>query len=268
MRVRLTDQALVAVTLARQHAAAGGRAPQVADLLVGLATEPDGTAGRVLAAHASAASALATRSGAAPPRLPALDVAVGWAAGEVGERPVGTVDLLLAALEVGADDLTDLLERCGLPAGALATVRPPAAAPLRDAAEGDALAETYGLDPAGAEAEPAAARAVARTRAVGGGALTLLAALAVEAATHPEAVPLDPGELATRFAALPGAERRTVGPPADGDWDAGVEAVVEAAGRIRRPGRPLRPLDLLRSAALAGGRGAAHLLAPSAEEPS
>lgn len=268
MRVRLTDQALVAVALARRHARAGGREPRVSDLVVGLATEPEGTAGRLLAGHASAASALATRSGTAPPRLPPLDVAVGWAGGEVGQRPAGTVDLLLAALETGSADLADLLERCGLPVAVLAGVQRPAAAPLRDAAEGDALAETYGFDPGGTEAEPAAARAVARTRAVGGGALTLLAALAVEAAIQPETVPLDTDELAGRFAALPDRGWRSVGQAADGDWDAGLEAVVGAARRIRAPGRPLHPLDLLRSAALAGGRGPTRLLAPTAEGSS
>jgi hypothetical protein len=261
MRLRLTDQALVAVTLARGHAAAGGRGAHVGDLVVGLASEPEGAAGRRLGGYASAVTTLADRVAAAPPRLPALEVALGWCAGEVGRRPAGTVDLLLAALEVGAGDLADLLERCGLPLGALAAGQRPAAAPLCSAGESDALAETYGLDPNAADAEPAAARAVARTRAVGGGALTLLAALAVEAASSPEAVPLDPDVLAGRMRALPDRGERGIGEGADGDWDRGVEPVVEAAWRIRDPRMPLRALDLLRSAALVGGRGPSKLLA-------
>lgn len=256
--MRLTDQGLVAVTLARRGAAEQRRPAHVADLVVALASEPEGVAGRLLAAHANAVAALAGRLGAAPPRLPALEVAVAWAAGDVGDRPLGTADLLRAALEVGGSDLADLLERCGLPAEALARTPAPAATPLWVAATGDALSETYGLDPAATDLHPAAARAVARARAVGGGALTLVAALAVEASTDPGAVPLDPEQLAARLRQLE-APVHGSGARVDPEWDAGLDAVIDAAWRIRG-GASLSPLDLLRSAALAGGRGPALAL--------
>lgn len=269
MRVKLTDQALVAVALARRGAEAAGRSAHVADLLVGLGAEADGVAGRLLGEHASALTALAGRLAVAPPRLPALEVALRWAAGDVGPRPLGTIDLLLAAIEVGGSDLADLLDGCGLPRAALAGAQRPAATPLWAAPDSHALTETYGLDPSATDLTPAAARAVARTRAVGGGAVTLVAALAGEASTDPDAVPLDPDALRERLHRLAprGAPAQALERRGDDDWDAGVEAVLEGAWRTRHGDGPLGPVDLLRAAALVGGRGPARLLALPPERP-
>ncbi len=115
-RVRLTDQALVAVTVARQLPGSG-RAT-VAQLLAGLAIEPDGVAGGFLAQPPSAAATLVERAGAASPRLPSLEAAVGWAQPVPG-TPVWTVDLLRAAAEIGRGDLDDLLQAAGYDAAAL-----------------------------------------------------------------------------------------------------------------------------------------------------
>lgn len=256
--MRLTDQALVAVTVARRHhATAGG--PSLAGLLAGLAAEPEGAAGALLGRRPTAAAVLQERAAAAPPRLPPADVALRWAGGEVAPRPAATIDLLLAALETGADDLAEFLAACGYDQAELAAAPRPSAAPSVVAGRPDALAETFGYDPADPGLEvPAAARAVARTRAVAGGAMTLLLALDLEADTSPQAVPLAV-DLRDRIVAM-----RTAGAPvdaADPGWDRGLEAVLDAARRSRLgPGR-VSPSDLLRAAAAAGGRGPALLLA-------
>jgi len=114
--VRLTDQALVAVAVARQLAA--GSSPTVAHLVAGLAIEPDGVAGGFLAEPASAAAALVERAGTASPHLPTLQAAVGWAQPAPG-TPLWTVDLLAAALEIGRDDADDLLHAAGYDTAAL-----------------------------------------------------------------------------------------------------------------------------------------------------
>jgi len=109
--VRLTDQALVAVTIARELAA-GDRA-SVAHLVAGLAIEPDGVAGGFLAVPQSAAAALVERVGAASPRLAPLEAAVGWAQPAADGVPLWSVNLLRSVVEIGAGDLDDHLEAVG-----------------------------------------------------------------------------------------------------------------------------------------------------------
>jgi hypothetical protein len=263
-RVVLTDQALVAVTLARRHAGSG-RAT-VAHLVVGLASEPEGAAARLLRPHDAAAARLADRLGSAPPRLPSVEVALGWAAGAVRGRPLWTTDLLAAALEVGAADLADLLAACSLELADLPEASPDGLTPHALLDRAGALAETHGYDPADATFTPPAARSVARARALGGGAVALVVALAAEHAVAPDAVPLDPDELAVRLRATRRPDVLWL--PAPDERDRGLDAVVDAACRIRAAGRRVTPLDLLRAALLAGGRRPAALLAPARSEPA
>lgn len=255
--IRLTDQALVAVTLARQHAAVAGRVATVADLVLGLSQEPDGSAGRVLRQRESAVVALARHP--LPPRLAPLDVALSWAADDAVPRPACTLDLLAAAVEAGGAELADVLDTVGLPASDL----------LPEGREADGGSherqypgtETVGFDPRGGSAAPLtldAALAVARTRAVAGGAVALLLAVA----HGPQAE--EPGQRP-----LPGREEvaealgrvRARGEPerAGTRWDPGLAAVLHAARVWRGEGR-VSAADLVRAAVLAGGEGPGAVL--------
>lgn len=242
--MRLTDQALVAVALARDAAAASGRWATVADLLAGLAAEPEGRAGRRLRARATAAAALAERAGSAP--APALDAVLRDAADKAAPRPAGTGDLLDAALTVGGPDVADLL----VAAGYDRDLDPAGVAPW------DPDAETYGLavmdDPGMSRC---AARIVAQVRAGAGGAVAVILAVAAAPDADGAALLEDPDRLALALSRL--RERH----PAAGTpgWDAGLDAVVTAAARLRGDKRTTTA-DLVRAAVVAGGSGPVAVL--------
>lgn len=265
--LRLTDQALVALALARTGVR--GRDATVADLLVGLAEEPDGVAGRVL--QGSEAVVVRLRTHPPSPRLPALEVALRWAAADVADRPLATADLLGATVQVGGAELADLLAAVG---GAWVAGRagdlPPRPGPGRSArlaaAWGDQLGagtETLGLRPP-TDPDPhltvAAGRAVAHARAAGGGVLDLLLAVATSVSPDdPARDLLFPGEPPP--AGLPDVDRllaaagRLPSDPPDPD----LEPVVQAAIATTRS--PATPADLLRAALLVGGPAVTTLLA-------
>ena len=233
MPPRLTDQAAVALAIARTVAQPDQ--PTVAHLLIGLATEPEGRAGRRLRERATAA-ALLQRGGAAP--SPGVDEVLAAAAAAAATRAATTVDLLDAAITVGGPEVEDLLEAAGYQRD------------LDGWLAGDPLdrwfedAETYGLQPRGDEQfDAAAARVVAQVRAVNGGAVEVL----VAAAAAPDAgVPVgDPADLASASARLRGR---------GSSWDHGLLAVTEAA-RTLRDDDPVRVRDLIRAALVAGGDG-------------
>jgi len=268
--LRLTDQALVAVVLARAAAAAAGRDATVADLLVGLAEEPDGIAGRVL--QGAEAVAVRLRTHPPSPRLPALEIALRWAADDVADRPLGTADLLAAAVEVGGSEFADLLAAVD---GAWVAGRvddlPPRPGPGRAArlaaAWGDRLgpgAETLGLRPPGdpdPHLTPAAARAVAHARAAGSGALDLV--LAVAASVRPDDPARDllfPGEPLPGDDDLPDVDRLLIAAErlAPDAPDPDLATVVEAAIATTRS--PATAADLVRAALLVGGPSVPALL--------
>lgn len=235
----LTDQAVVAIAVARATAAAAGRDPTVADLLLGLAAEPDGVAGRLLRRRESALAALGDRP--LPPRLAPLAVARDWAVADARPRPAWTRDLLSAAVEAGGAELADLLAAVGVDR---AEVTPWA---------GLGGNETVGLQAPGAGPPGltlAASRVVARVRARAGGALDLVIALAEDPAAPP-GLP-DPETLA---AVRAGLERGGT----DGRWDAGLDAVLDAARRWRG-GQDVDTADLVAAATVAGGEGPGRLL--------
>lgn len=241
---RLTDQAAVAVAVAR--AAAPGD-PTVGHLLIGLATEPEGRAGRRLRERTTAVALLTQRAGGCP--APPLPVALSRAAQHVGRRAVSTVDLLDAAVRVAGDDLTDLLEQVGyhrdLDGWLLGD-------PEQDWFED---AETYGFQPSGdATMDRSASRVVAQVRAVDGGAIHLLIA-GVAAPDGPQGP--DPRALAEVAARLRSAT---------GSWDAGLDAVLRAAGTIC-DGPVVTVRDLVRATLVAGGDGP-PLVLRLADEPA
>ena len=232
MRGRLTDQAAVAVTLAR--AAGGDRGATVADLLAGLAVEAEGRAGVRLRERASAAAVLTDRARTAP--APPLEDAVRAASARAGARAATTVDLLDAAIEVGGDDVADLLATAGY------------ARDLDGWLVGDAAAgwfdhpETFGFHPWGdAVCDASAARVVAQVRAVAGGAVELL--IAAAAAPDVGVLAVDPAALAAVAARLDTTARPS---------DAGLDAVVAAATTLAQ-GEAVTVGDLVRAALVAGG---------------
>lgn len=270
-RVRLTDQGLVAVTLARDAAARAARVPTVADLLVALAVEPDGVAGHRLRAHAGAAVSLAQRAAAAPAHLPRLLDAVAHAARAAAPRPPGTADLLAAVLAVGGPDIADLLAAAGYSPDDLRPddLRPEDVStdvgsaavldrvPQSWSSAWSAASETVGLsrepDP---RFSPGASVALARTRAVAGGAVELVLAIAsAPEGSVADGDDLDPGVLAFLLDRLLAA--RTGEDTAQ--WDAGLEPVI-AAALAWREGGVVTSADLLVAAALNGGRGPRRLL--------
>lgn len=245
-RTRLTDQALVAAAAGRESAGADGREPTAADLLVGLAAEPDGQAGGLLRAQASAASRLLERTSAGPPGLPSMASVIERAAAQEAPRPVPTRTLLAALLELGATGVVELLSSCGYDPPQL----------YRAATEQPTVGkETFGLgsDP---DLSPEAATAVARVRAAAGGAVQLVLAIAATPAGG-ELLPLDDRELAALGSVL-GEEERAAG----GGWDRGLGAVLDTVRAWRDP--PLGVRDLLRAAVVSGGEGPRRLVEEAA----
>ncbi|MPZ87799.1 MAG: hypothetical protein GEU81_06940 [Nitriliruptorales bacterium] len=267
-RIRLTDQALVAVTLARAGAEASGHPPTVVDLLLGLTEEPDGVVGRLL--REQQRGLLELRSRPRSPRTAPLDVTVRWAVPEAAPRAVGTGDLLAAALEVGGAELADALEAAGVHLGADPVARPPrgespAGCPGLWDNPLSVANETVGLRPP-TDPDPAlsveAALAVARTRALAGGAVDLLLTVADGSQRDARATALpDPRTLARAVQRLDAR-----GAPSSGSWDLGLDAVLQAA-RLWRGGEPVDTTDLVRSALTNGGAGPPAILAESPHPP-
>ena len=239
MRGRLTDQAAVAVALARSVAGAGE--PTVAHLLVGLTTEPEGRAGRRLRERASAAAALIERAPATP--APPLNEALQRAVARAGSRAATTVDLLDATTAGGGSDIEDLLVDAGYHRDLDGWL---ASDPDEDWFED---AETYGLDPGGdVLLDRAAARVVAQVRAVGGGAVEVL--IAATAAPDADVAGPDPRDLAAVARRLNAS--RTAAQQVR--WDSGLDAVLTAAQTLHE-GAAVTVRDLMRAALVAGGDG-------------
>ena len=245
MRVRLTDQAAVAVALARQEAAA--RRPTAAHLLLGLATEPEGRAGRRLRERATAAARLRDEADApAPP----LDAVLERAASAAIDRAATTVDLLDAAIAAGAQDVADLLERAGYQRDLDGWL---AGDPVEDWFDD---AETYGFRPRGDDQlDPGAARVVAQVRAVGGGAVELLVAgIAAPDAGLEGPDPRILADIARRLRSdAPG-------------WDAGLDTVLGAV--VEAGAGPASVHDLVQAAVIAGGHGPSLVLQLAAGKES
>jgi hypothetical protein len=257
-RVRLTDQALVAVAIARDASAAQDRPATSADLLIGLATESEGWAGHLLRRTERAVVRLAERGASLPPGLAPMDVVIADAADRAAPRPPSTFDLLRSALIVGGEDIDDLLSACGVDMAAL-WPEPPPGDPVADlwAAADESpwtpTSETVTLaDPGGPVLSVSAARAVGRTRAAAGGAVDLVLAVATAAEGDARA-PLQGVEGMQLAAARADLERHD--PAASGDdWDLGLEAVLAAAAVLARE-RQVTTGDLVHAALVAGGAG-------------
>ena len=234
MRGRLTDQAAVAVALARSMAAPGE--PTVAHLLVGLVTEPEGGAGRRLRERGSAAALLVERAGRVP--APPLDAVLPRAWNAAADRPATTVDLLDAGVAAGGADIADLLSTCGYHRDLDGWLTGDHAETWFD------HAETFGWQPLGDEhMDPAAARVVAQVRAVGGGAVEILIAGAAAPDTTIDTP--DPAQLAEVAARLRSHSTK---------WDTGLDEVLRAAQTLK-DGPRVTVRDLLRAALVAGGDG-------------
>lgn len=249
-RVRLTDQALVAVTAARRAAAVDEREPSALDVLVALATA-EGAASARLGDLMAGLTRLAERARHGSPRLAGIDDVLRWAGGAVTDRPLSTDDLLAATVELGGSELADALDAAGVPPDTLAT--DPDDDPTTH------VTETFGLDPAGSQGWPLpCARAIARARAAGGSATALAVAITVDPQLP---APIDPDTVVHRLRqAVDGADWRST--VLARDDDAGVEAVVLAAERGARNG-VVDPLTLTQAARMAGGALPAGLLAPT-----
>lgn len=253
VRVRLTDQALVAVTAARRAADLDHRVASAVDLLVTLATA-EGRAGARLGDLMAGLTGLVERARHQAPRLAGADEVLWWAAGEVTERPLATDDLLAATVELGGSELADVLDAAGVPVTAL-RARTDEPDPIAD------VSETFGLDPSGAAGWPLpCARAVARARAAGGSATGL--AVAVAADPHLPS-PVDPDVVAERVRGELGADWRAAA--CRHAEDTGVEAVVTAARRGAHRG-VVDPLTLVQAVRMAGGALPARLL-DAVDEP-
>lgn len=234
MQGRLTDQAAVAVAIAR--ALSAGTVATVGHLLAGLATEGEGRAGRRLRERASAAALLTQRVAALP--APPLETALARACASAGRRAATTVDLLDAAIAAGGCDIDDLLASAGYQRDLDGWL---AGDPQDNWFED---AETYGFQPHGDETlDRTASRVVAQVRAVDGGAVALL--IAGSAAPDAALPGPDPRALAAVAARLRGSSDR---------WDSGLETVVQAA-RTLSDGPRVTVRDLLRAALVAGGDG-------------
>lgn len=252
-RVRLTDQALVAVTAARHAAADDERAPSALDLLVALTTA-EGAASARLGGLMAGMTRLAERARHGSPRLAAVDDVLRWAAGAVTDRPLSTDDLLSATLELGGSELADALDAAGVPPAAL-TADVDAASPDDPTTQ---VTETFGLDPAGAERWPLpCARAMARARAAGGSATALALAIAIDPQLP---TPVDPETVVRRLhSVFAGQDWRSAS--LGREDDAGADAVGVAAERGARGG-VVDPLTLTQAARMAGGTLPSTLLAP------
>ena len=171
-KVRLTDQAAVAVHLARALAGAGR--PTVGHLVAALLGEPDGLASHDARRHTGAGIAvrMSTHPGLSAPGLAPLTGAL--VAVPVSDVPAWTVELLAAARRVGGGELEDLLDHAGVTLGA--PVRPHTTGELESMVEEGLPLETFGLGsrrPEGITVE--ADLLLARARALGGGSRWLLA---------------------------------------------------------------------------------------------
>lgn len=250
LRLRLTDQALVAVTAARRAGELDGREPAAIDLLVALATT-EGTAAVRLGDLMSGMTRLVDRARHGSPRMATLEDVLRWAAGERSRRPSTTEDLLAATVELGGSELADAVDAAGVPAAALRREPPDDPATL--------VSETFGLDPAGEQGWPVpCARAMARARAAGESAAALAVAIAVDPQL-PAPVDLDTVDQRLRSALGPGDWRLAA---ADRDDDAGADAVARAAETGARHG-VVDPLTLVQATRMAGGGLPALLLAPA-----
>jgi hypothetical protein len=265
-RVRLTDQGLVAVAVARESAAAHDRTPTAIDVLVGLGAEPDGWAGQLLRARGAALVSLAGRAASPPPGLAVLSDIVAAAADRAAPRPPGTHDLLAAVLTVGGADVDDLLERCGYATGDLWPDEG------RDGGSrgGDeqardrraAVQETVTLVGPGLPALTVeAARAVGRVRAGAGGAVDLLLLLLLDDEGHER---LGDAAVLSALAARRHLERTVPPRAARTPWDAGLAVVLDTVGDLAS-GREATPGDLLHAVLLAGGSGPLAVLLRHAE---
>lgn len=234
MQAKLTDQAVVAVALAR--AAAGRGEASIGHLLGGLATEAEGRAGVRLRERASAAAELVARASSTP--APPMETALLAAIRRAGNRAATTIDLLDAAIAEGGPDVADLLAAAGYHRDLDGWL---VADPVADWFEHP---ETYGFHPMGDPIfDGAASRVVAQVRAVRGGAVELL----VAAAAAPDAgvVATDPAVLASAAARL--RNQRD-------SWDTGLDAVIEAAQTLAED-ETVTVRDLVRAALVAGGDG-------------
>jgi hypothetical protein len=243
VRVRLTDQAAVAVTLARN--AAGAAEPTVAHLLLGLVAEPDGQAGRRLRERATAAATLSEHAAGA--QAPPIEAALSRAGAAAPPRAATTVDLLDAAIVTGGADIAALLEEAGY---------------QRDldgwlvATEWFDNAETYGFSPVGDDAfDRSACRVLAQVRAINGGAVELL--IAAMAAPDARLDGPDPRVLASIASRLQSDSPH---------WDAGLAPVV-AAVTDRTAGIRASIRDLVQAAVMVGGDGPRLVLQLASDEP-
>ncbi len=119
--MHLTDQASVAVRVARSlggsggaraNVAPGGARANVAHLVAGLAGEPEGLAGTLLRQRfGELAPRIALHPSVAARALPSISTA--FVALPVTDRPCWTLELLQAARRVGGEDLEHLLAECG-----------------------------------------------------------------------------------------------------------------------------------------------------------
>ena len=252
-RLVLTDQAAVAYKITRSTAVTRNPErpgePRLTDLLLGMATETEGQAGHLLRAQPNATMALlsAGMSQDEAHTWPPAAVALRWADDAAGgTRPLWTLDLLHASCEVGGSALAAWLEPLGLRTGQLM-------AAATEQHEPDVVSETYGLRRDDPDLGADAAQAVARSRAKGGTAVSLLFALALHA--HDGRLPLNPDQLKDRYVKLGASAQRD-----DAAWDAGIDTVIQTARVLRLGSEPLTPLELLRACAVAGGHGVKKLL--------
>lgn len=221
MRVQVTDQARVAIEIARSMGASATA------LVAALAIEPDGRAGHVLRERSSAATTLAMQHA---PGGTDLDTVLITATGLAGDRPLWTTDLLVAGMrdpEAAAVMITsgfDVAELSGQGRrlAELGSWQDPwAAAETVGAVAGP----TDGLD-------ATASLVVGRVRARGGAAIDLLCALASSDEVH-ALDGVDPAELAAVAPAAPEGSRSE----APVEYDGRLRAVVAAAHRAALPRR-------------------------------
>ncbi|MGI9016169.1 MAG: hypothetical protein ACR2HR_03535 [Euzebya sp.] len=181
--VHLTDQAEVAIRLARSLVGGTEGPANVAHLVAGIAGEPEGLAGTILRQRlGEIAPRILGHPAVGARSLPALETA--FVALPITDHPAWTLELLHAAVRVGGQDLDYLLSDCGVGLTTSAPYLTPVM-PSPAAAEHTAVSpETFGrmslLDRAFSRD---ADLAVARTRAAGGDSRSLLAWLGADAAT-------------------------------------------------------------------------------------
>jgi hypothetical protein len=185
--VQLTDQATVAVLLARSFGgrgdSPGSRGANVAHLVAGLAGEPEGHAGHLLVANfGDVAPRIVSHPSTTARALPALDTA--FVALPIMPRPCWSVELLQAARRVGGRDLEALLVDCGVSLELLDLQDGPELSDPARVEEEVTRPETFGrMDLLRRGFTQDADLAVARTRATGGDSRDLLRWLQADDAT-------------------------------------------------------------------------------------